>query len=185
MSQQGMTIVSASIDEERRLSDIEYLAVQQFNDNLIRLEGDINDLASKLTHTVSLGKDAYIMVAKITPTGFTAPTSNAVANNSQTTTAFNHVEAKISTGQSGSLTELDRAQVGMATRASSQSSASSRFGNGNGTGYGHMSPVSFDAAIGAKATTGQLIEIENTVDNGNCKAQLVILEVDSGTSPAL
>jgi len=48
-----------------------------------------------------------------------------------------------------------------------------------------MQAGKFDAAIGMKVTTGQVIEIKNTLDNGNCRAQMVILEVDTGTTPKL
>ena len=54
-----------------------------------------------------------------------------------------------------------------------------------GSGYGSMTDGIFHAAVGGKATTNQTIEIENTLDNGNCKAQLIILQVDTGESPEL
>ncbi len=166
----------------RDMGDIEYLATQQKNGNITRLEGAINTLASKLSHTVAGGKDGYILVAKIIPSGFTAVGLTSVRNTSNTTS--NHTEAKIS----ANTVEIDRVTVGFATgvRGSSYPNDGAQEGAGvGGAGYGSMTDGKFSAAIGMKVTTGQVIEIENTLDNGNCRAQLVILEVNTGATPQL
>lgn len=175
-----MTIVSLKSAEVRDVGDIEYLATQQFNGNVIRLEGDISVINNKLTHTVNGGKDAYIMVAKIIPSGFVAPAVRIILNTGSVT-ATNQTEAKIS----ANAVEIDRVTVGYATSISSTVNGGSSEGGTGGCGLGSVSPSEFKAAIGMKATTGQIIEIENILANGNCRAQLVILEVDIGTSPKL
>jgi len=162
------------------MGDIEYLTTQQFNGNITRLEGDISAVTNKLTHTVASGKDGYILVVKIIPSGFVQSASRAVVG-TVTTTANNHSEAKIS----ANAIEIDRVTVGMASEAASVAQSGTNGVGIGGSGYGSMQAGKFDAAIGMKVTTGQVIEIENTLDNGNCRAQMVILEVDSGTTPKL
>jgi len=66
------------------VGDIEYLATQQFNGNITRLEGDISAVTNKLTHTVASGKDGYILVAKIIPSGFAQAASRAVVGTGTT-----------------------------------------------------------------------------------------------------
>lgn len=170
----------ATLIEVRDVGDIEYLATQQFNGNVTRLEGDISAITNTLTHTVTAGKDGYILVAKIIPSGFVAPAVRTGLSTGSAT-ATNQTEAKIS----ANAVELDRVTVGYATSISSTVNSGSSEGGTGGCGSGSVSPSEFKAAIGMKATTGQVIEIENTLDNGNCRAQLVILEVDTGVSPAL
>lgn len=164
------------VGEEVDVGDIEYLCVQQFNGNITRLEGDISVVTNTLTHTVAGGKDGYILVAKIIPSGLTAASSRTGQG---TTTNRNQTEAKIS----ANAVEIDRVTVGMATSAGM--SNQSQNNGGPGSGYGALTDGIFHAAIGMKATTSQVIEIENTLDNGNARAQMVILEVPTGITPKL
>ncbi len=173
-------------DSSSRMSNIEYLATQEFNDNIIRLEGDISAVGGKLTHTVSAGKDAYILVAKIIPSGFVQAASSPFVIGGTQNVQNNHTEAKISRGASGSLAELDRVTVGMGTATQFVNAPNNGDSAGSGgSGYGCMTDGIFHSAIGAKATASQLIEIENTLDNGNCRSQMVVLEIDAGTSPRI
>lgn len=176
-----MTMVSLpnilfSVGEVVDVGDIEYLCVQQFNGNITRLEGDISAVNDKLTHTVAGGKDGYILIAKIIPSGFAQA---ATAGLGTTTNTNNSTEAKIS----ANTVEIDRVTVGMSTGA--LQIAQTQNAGGDGSGYGALTDGIFHAAIGMKATTGQVIEIENTLDNGNARAQMVILEVDTGVTPKL
>jgi len=173
----GFTDILFKIEGGKKdVGDIQYLVTQEFNNNIIRLNGDISALTNKLTHVVSAGKDGYILVAKIIPSGFTVA---AVAGLGQNIQSNNSTEAKISTNA----VEIDRVTVGMGTRALQISQTQNA--GGDGSGYGALTDGLFHAAIGAKALTGQTMEIENTKDNGNCIAQMVILEVDTGTTPAI
>ncbi len=176
--------VFITYNQKNNVSDIEYLVTQEFNNNIIRLEGVMNQVGGKLTHGVDQGKDAYILVAKIIPSGFTQAAASASGNRQNT--ANNHTEAKISRGLSSNLTELDRVTVGMGTTARAVQGTTNGIGEGTGgSGYGSMTDGIFHAAIGAKATAGQRLEIENTIANGNCRAQMVILQVDAGASPRI
>jgi len=162
------------------VGDIEYLATQEFNGNVIRLQGDISILTNTLTHTVTVGKDAYILVAKIVPSGFVQAATSASGN--VLVTGNNQTEAKISSDG----TELDRITVGTNTATRSVLNLVNNAGSGTGgSGAGSLTDGLFHAAIGSKTLPTLDIEIENTLDNGNCIAQMVILEVDTGTTPAL
>lgn len=174
MSQQIMPVVS--VVEEIDVGDIQFLCVQQFNGNVTRLEGDISAVTNKLTHTVATGKDGYILVAKIMPSGFVAASSRTAQGSTSNT---NSTEAKIS----ANVVEIDRVTVGMGTSAGMSDTGQNN--GGPGSGYGALTDGIFHAAIGMKVTTGQVIEIENTLDNGNARAHLVILEVNTGLSPKI
>jgi len=164
------------------VGDLQYIVTQEFNGNVIRLTGNIDLLTNTLTHPVSVGKDAYILVAKIVPSRFVSAVSSTIKNG--TVLGNNHTEAKISIDT----TELDRVTVGSSSSARAvgfpNDAATEGAGHG-GSGYGSMTDGIFYASIGAKATTGELIVIENTLKNGTCVAQMVILEIDTGTSPAI
>lgn len=180
MTMESLPLILFKVGLGKKLSDIEYLCVQQFNGNITRLEGDLSTVADKLTHTVASGKDGYILVAKIFPSGFTGAAGRAVVGTG-TSTSNNHSEAKIS----ANTVEIDRVAVGMgSTAASVVQSGTNGVGTG-GSGYGSVLPAEFKVAIGMKVTTGQVIEIENTLDNGSCRAQMVILEVNTGVSPQI
>jgi len=149
-------------ERKKRLSDIEYLAVQESNGNVTRTRGAINTVTSKITHTVTTGKDGYILVAKIIITDFS--NSSAV-----------RAACKIAG------TTIDTTQIGV--RAFTQEGPTTNgFGMG---GWGIVGDGILHGAIGDKATAGQTIDIENTLDNGSADATLVVLEVDTGVSPAL
>jgi len=158
------------------VGDIQYLVTQEFNNNIIRLNGDISIETNKLSHTVTAGKDAYILVAKIIPSKLAAASSRTTQG---TTANRNQTEAKISTNA----VEIDRVTVGMATSAGMSNTGQNN--GGPGSGYGALTDGLFHASIGAKALAGQIIEIENTEANGTCIAQMVILEVNTGVSPAI
>ncbi len=176
--------VFITYNQQNNVSDIEYLVTQEFNNNIIRLQDVINQVEGKLTHSVNPGKDAYILIAKIIPAGFTQAAGSQSGN--RLNTANNHTEAKISSGPRTALVELDRVTVGMGTTTRAVRGTTNGIGEGTGgSGYGSMTDGIFHAAIGAKATAGQRIEIENTLANGNCRAQLVLLEVDAGASPRI
>ena len=176
--------VFITYNQQNNVSDIEYLVTQEFNNNIIRLEGVMNQVGGKLTHSVPAGKDAYILVAKIIPAGFTQAAASASGNRQNASN--NHTEAKISRGPQGTLVELDRVTVGMGTTTRAVQGTTNGIGEGTGgSGYGSMTDGIFHAAIGAKATAGQRLEIENTLANGNCRAQMVILQVDAGASPRI
>jgi len=174
----GLPLILFKVRGGRDVGDKEYLCVQEFNGNITRLTGAINTVTSKLSHTISSGKDGYILEAKIVPTGGIA--AAVVANSPASAVGDNNSEAKISIAT----VEKDRTSVGTTTRALTVNNANSVTGTG-GSGAGSLVDGIFHAAIGAKGTTGQVIEIENTVDNGSCTAQLVILEVPTGTTPAI
>ncbi len=172
-------------DSSSRMSDIEYLLTQEFNGNLIRLEGEINAMGETLAHIIPAGKDAYILVAKIIPSKFT-PAAASLSGNRRDE-GNNHTEASISRGgPTGFLTELDRVTVGMSTTTRAVRAANNGPGEGTGgSGYGSMTDGIFHAAVGAKATATQRLEIKNTFDHGDCRAQMVILQIDAGTSPRI
>jgi len=178
MSQQILSTATLPTPEvvDEDMGDIQYLCVQQFNGNVTRLEGDISAVTNTLTHTVAIGKDGYILVAKIIPSGLTGASSRTTQG---TTSSRNQTEAKIS----ANVVEIDRVTVGMATSAGMSNTGQNN--GGPGSGYGALTDGLFYTAIGMKVTTGQVIEIENTIDNGNCRAQMVILEVDTDATPQI
>ena len=169
-----LEIIKKSGDTD--MGDIEFLCIKEFDGKIIRIQGDLSTLTDTLTHTATAGKDAYVLVAKIIPSGFTV----AAATTSLTVLRSNNsTEAKISLN----LVEKDRVTVGMGTSAIRMPEVTSE--GGNGSGYGTLTDGNFYAAIGSKVSAGQIIEIENTLDNGNCIAQMVILEEDTGVSPQI
>ncbi len=174
-----ISFFSLEVKKGRDMGDIEYLCTQQRNGNITRLEGAINAVTNKLTHTIAANKDGYILVAKIFPSGFTVPATSLVGNT--LVRSDNHSIAKISVAT----VEIDRVAVGMATATRSTQQSGTSSSGGNGSNYGDSHPTEFKAAIGMKGTTGQVIEIENILDNGSCRAQLVILEVNTGATPQL
>ena len=104
-----MVILNLSGGVKEDMGDIQYLATQEYNGNIVRLSDDINNLTDKLSYTVPKGKDAYILVTKIIPTNFVQAASSSFGNISNVNN--NHTEAKISINTK----ELDRVTVGMST----------------------------------------------------------------------
>jgi len=177
MSQQIMTIVSILqqiLAEAGDMGDTEYMAKKAFDGKAVRVTADINDVGNKLSYTVTAGKKFYFHSAKIVVTGH--PNIDIATGVPVTTNTKNAVEADLIIDS----VVVDTTNIGFI--AASGSNAGGAFASGAGAGT--MGDGKFDVK-GRTAEAGEIIEIENIVDNGNATATLIGFEEDTLTDPTL
>lgn len=161
MSQQVMTIVSlVSGVKGRKLSDLEFLSIKEFNDKRVDVDGEVADLGTSetdvATQTANTGKDMYLGKAVITL-------------QQSSTTVTNLVKVRLF----ANAVEIEKRTV----------EVQSNSGSKNSEGFYEF------ISKGVKVETGQIIKItaEPTSATGTlvANATLTLWEEDTGVSPQI
>ena len=158
------------------MGDTEYMAKKAFDGKAIRVTADIDSIGSKLSYTVTGSKRFYFHSAKIVITGHTTPAVSPLGGLPATNIVKNAVEADLLINS----VVVDTTNIGMATAVSA--GAGGAFAGGSG--YGNVGDGKFDVK-GRTAESGEIIEIENIVDDGTATATLIGFEEDTGTDPTI
>jgi len=145
--------------KDKKLSNIEYLAIQEFNGNLTTGKGTLS-ATGDLVKIIAGSGDMYLARASI------IVRTEGIQNTFGTTVI-------LETGADGAESTVDSAAIevtGTATTA----------GGGNST-------VSYQFAYGFKVTTGQVIQLRVTVMDAGVEVSgsLECIEVATGVSPAV
>lgn len=150
---------------------MEYVSVQLFNNNIQYVSGAINAVNDTIERIVPNGKTAYILEAKIVPTGHIN-----LGSLTDPLEIKNQVEAQLKVDTA----VKDKTNVGIQSYVRSDANATHSLGAGNlNTGIFNTLGLELDGD-GAKK-----IEIENITDNGSAFASMLILEVTTGDTPAV
>ncbi len=149
------------VGKGRRLSDIEYLAIKEFDGKLVHNDGNVTAAGDVCTLTASGGKDMYLGRARIM---VTAEVSAAAPGTAIVSLLLN-----------GVVIESTRVEVIAAAQTSNAGAAGS-------------SSQDFTFALsGAKVAAGEIIKIEATTVDANVSVygMIVCFEETTGASPAV
>lgn len=150
------------IEDEEDVGDLEYIEGKVVAGDYFQVSGNINGLNDTIEFIVPSGKTAFMISAKIVPTGHsnppTMPTSGNIINNNRVQAQF-----KIDTAIK------DTANVGTVSNATLRTTEDA----GGGAGIGNQLESRFDVlGLSLVGDGAKKIEIENTLDNGNAFATM-------------
>ena len=169
-----MTIVSILekiLAEAGDMGDTEYMAKKSFDGKTVTVTADIDTMGSKLSHTVPAGMRFYFHTAKIVVTGHPAAARQTNENFPDAVEADLKIAGNV----------VDTTNIGVRTQAASTTGTG---GAPAASGYGNLGDGKFDVK-GRIAEAGQVIEIENIVDNGTATATLIGFEELTATDPTI
>ena len=162
--------------EKKRLADIEYMAIQAFNGNVVQVSGEIDAVNDTIERIVPNGKTAYMAEAKIVITGHDAPTDGGGADATQR----DMVEADLLIDG----VKKDTTNIGTASQSSFISTSSVE--HMSKAGFGNIGDGRFNVlGLKLQGDGAKKIEIKNIVDNGTAHATMTMIEVDTANSPAV
>jgi len=145
----------------KRLSDIEYLAIKEFDGKLTTGEGTLSAAGDLVKITAAGGKDMYLGKAKVSA----------------------RIEAATNV-----VTAIIELQAGADGSETTKATWSCELISATASGHGGSSVASYEFVVsGIKVTTGQVIQLVATTVDGSIEVngELVVFEEDTGASPAV